>query len=554
MTTRANYTTIEAAKTERVFDSLYEESKGATALGTVLDSAGAESGGVAQSYLDGSESQPAFLKALLDKTEGQHGKLIVDSVLQGMRLHEKAHGYLPTADVIEAALDQVALSLASPKELKLDGVGSTGHHDPISAMPEKIQIGLLSAIAEAFPAATYLPVGMGSNQALLGIVSHQAGSNVGGYGIGALLDGVNIGDTYLSSERRVALTLAVDRLTATGALSLTKGGAANIKLLRGRTQVFVNGFPVAEENPNVAATTVQSPISGTLILSGTEYAIGGSVNLNTGAVSLTFAPALPANTSVVAEGYIDFELQPELAPQIKTQVQTFSHYAVPWRGLLSQTIDSKTQYQNELGIDLQSESLMAARNQVTVERHRSILRKAIALGAQNSETFDFDYSTQMQQKTRAQIWQDLPAVLGISDQQMAEDTMDRGITHLYVGKLIKAQWESLPRDLFEPSGLVAVPGIYRIGRLFGRFEVYYSPWELIEGANSSQILGLGRSNTPARNTFVMGDAVPVTVLPTSFGENMKYGQAIYTRNFTDVNKHRPSASGCCLIDVINLHA
>jgi hypothetical protein len=52
----------------------------------------------------------------------------------------------------------------------------------------------------------------------------------------------------------------------------------------------------------------------------------------------------------------------------------------------------------------------------------------------------------------------------------------------------------------------------------------------------------------------MGDAVPVTVLPTSFGENMKYGQAIYTRNFTDVNKHQPSASGCCLINVINLNA
>jgi hypothetical protein len=421
-------------------------------------------------------------------------------------------------------------------------------------MPERIQIGLLSAIAEAFPAATYLPVGLGSNQALLGIVSHQAGSHAGGYDIGALLDGVNIGDTYLSSERRVVMLQSADGTTATGDLSLTTGGPANIKLLRGRTQVFVNGFPVAEENPNVAASTVQSPISGTVILLGVEHAIGGGVNLNTGAVSLTFSPGLPVNTKVVSEGYIDFELQPEMAPKIQTQVQTYSHYAVPWRGLLGQTIDSKTQYQNELGIDLQSESLMAARNQVTVERHRGILRKAIDLAANNTEVFDFDYSSQMQQKTRAQIWQDLPAVLGISDQKMAEATMDRGITHLYVGKMIKAQWESLPRDLFEPSGLVAVPGIYRIGRLFGRFEVYYTPWELVEGANSSQILGLGRSNSPARNTFVMGDAVPVTVLPTAFGESMKYGQAIYTRNFTDVNKHQPSASGCCLIEVINLHA
>lgn len=551
MTTRANYTTLGAAKTEKVFDSLYDETKG----GVVLDSAG--SGDAVQTYLDtATESMPPFLQKLLDKTNGQHGKLIMDSVVQGMRLHKHRHGVLPTADVIEAALDQAVAAVTPLKELglALDGVGSSSHHDPISAQPERIQIGILTAIAEAFPAATYLATNIGSNEARLGIVSHQAGSLVGGYEVGALLDGVNIGDTYLSSERHVGLTLDLERDAATGNLSLTTGGAANVKLLRGRTQVFVNGFPVAEENPNVASSTVNSPISGVAVLAGVSHAISGTVNLDTGAVALAMAPAMPVGTIMTAEGYIDFEQDPSITPEIKTQVQTFSHYAVAWRGKLQQTIDSKTQYNNELGIDLQSESLICARNQVTLERHRSILRKAIALAAQNTETFNFDYTTQMAEKSRAQIWQDLPAVLGITDQQMAEDTMDRGVTHLYVGKLIKAQWEGLPRDIFEPSGLVAVPGIYRIGRLFGRFEVYYSPWEILEdqAAGTAQILCLGRSNSPARNTFVMGDAVPVTVLPLAFNADMKYGQAIYTRNFTDVNKHRPSASGCALINVTNL--
>nr|WP_314571079.1 hypothetical protein [uncultured Pseudomonas sp.] len=152
-----------------------------------------------------------------------------------MKLHKKAHCYLPTADVIESALDSVMISLAPLMDLKIDGVGSTAHHDALSAMPEKIQIGLLSSIAEAFPAATYLPTGIGSNQAILGIVNHQAGSEVGGYKIGQLLDGINTSDTYLSSVRRVALTFNADRTTGAGALSLTAGGAANIKLLRGRT-------------------------------------------------------------------------------------------------------------------------------------------------------------------------------------------------------------------------------------------------------------------------------------------------------------------------------
>lgn len=545
MTTRAQYTNKESFKTEQVFDSLFEETGG----GAMLDSA---SGSATQSYLDSAESLPAPLQKAIDATGGEHKQLIVDSVLMGMRVHKKAHGVLPTADVIEAALDQVLANIASPKDLKLDGVGSTSHHDPISAMPEKIQIGLLSAIAEAFPAATYLPVGIGSNQALLGIVSHMANSDVGQYASGELLDGVNIGGTFLSSERRARLTLATDRLSATGNLSLTEGGPANIKLLRGRTQVFVNGFHVAEENPNVPANVANSPISGTVMLGGVTSAISGTVNLGTGAVSLTFAPALPAGTVVSAEGYIDYEADPSVTPRIKTQVQTYSHYAVAWRGLLDQTIDSKTQYQNELGIDLQAESLIAGRSQVTMERHRSILRKAMELAVGNTETFDYDFAGQKADKNRAEIWQDFSAVLGVVDQQMAEDTMDRGVTHLYIGKRIKAQWESLPRTIFEPSGLVAVPGIYRVGRLFGRFEVYYTPWEVLDTEDAAQVLCLGRSSSPARNTFVMGDAVPVTILPIAFGESMKYGTGIYTRNFTDVNKHQPSAKGCALINVTNL--
>lgn len=200
MTTRANYAELKQAKVERTFDGLYEESKSATAFGNVLDSTGKVTDGLSHNFLQNNTGAlPECLQKILDQTNGEHGALIVDSVLQGMKLHEKAHGYLPTADVIESALDSVMISLAPLKDLKIDGVGSTAHHDALSAMPEKIQIGLLSSIAEAFPAATYLPTGIGSNQAILGIVNHQAGSEVGGYKIGQLLDGINTGDTYLSS-------------------------------------------------------------------------------------------------------------------------------------------------------------------------------------------------------------------------------------------------------------------------------------------------------------------------------------------------------------------
>ncbi|WP_313453306.1 hypothetical protein [Stutzerimonas nitrititolerans] len=527
--------------------------------GAVLDSAAAAD--VATDIAGRSSAElPTRLGALLDSVEDEKSKArVVQAVLDGVQLYQQQHGVAPSADVIETAISQ-GLALADgkkdiglPQRMTLDGIGSTAHHDPISAQPNRLVLAITSALAEAIPFATYLPTDIGSNEARLGIVSHQAGSTFGDYDAGALLDGVNIGDVYAASERRVPLTLNAERSSATGGIVTRTGGNTQPKLLRGRSQVFVNGFPAAAENPVAAqASAPTSQISGGVWLGGEHYGVSGTVAPATGAFNVTFTPALPAGTVVEAEGYIDYELQPELAPEIITQVQTFSLYAKAWRILMDQTIDSQTQYNNEIGMDLLSESLMAARNQIAMERHYSALKKLKTLAGPLSKEYNFDYPTQIAQKTRAQIWQDFSAVIGVVDQEMAERTMDHGITHLYVGKNVKAQLESLPAELWQGSGLTARPGIYRLGRLFGRYEVYYTPKVLVDAEGNSQILAIGRSPQVSRCPLVMGDAVPPTIIPLSIGRDLNRGQAIYARNFTDVNPHQPSAMGVALINITNL--
>jgi len=86
-------------------------------------------------------------------------------------------------------------------------------------------------------------------------------------------------------------------------------------------------------------------------------------------------------------------------------------------------------------------------------------------------------------KTRAMIWLDFAALLGQIDQDMANNTMDHGITHLYVTAFVAGQLPSLPPEIFEPSGLSARPGIYRVGRLFGKYDVYYTPKVLAQSVN-----------------------------------------------------------------------
>lgn len=542
---------------EQAFDGMYDASRASGAAMGVLDSAATAD--VTAEIARTGEGLPERMKALLDQVEDEAAKSrVLRSVLDGVSHYERMHGVRPSADVIDAAISQAQAiangkaEIGLPGRMTLDSISNTGHHDPISIQPNRIVVAITSAIAEGIPFATYLPTDIGSNEARLGIVSHQAGANFGDYTIGELLDGINCGDVYASSERRVTLTQAGDRLTATGGIFTTTGGSTTLKLLRGRSLVFINGFPAGAENPNVAASIANSPLSGSVVIGATTYTISGTVTVATGAFALTFSPALPVGAVVEVEGHIDYEAQTALTPDIITQVQNFALFATPWRIKMKQTIDSQTQGQNEIGLDLLSESLMAARNQVAMERHYMSLRKLKALAANNAATYDFDATTQLAQKTRAMIWQDFGARLGVVDQKMAEDTMDHGISHIYVTKNIKAQMESLPREIFEPSGLNARPGIYRIGRLFGRYEIYYTPKGLTEGATTSEMLAIGRSTQVARCPIVLGDAVPPTIIPLAINDDLNRGSAMYARNFTQVNPHQPSSMGAALISVTNL--
>ena len=137
-------------------------------------------------------------------------------------------------------------------------------------------------------------------------------------------------------------------------------------------------------------------------------------------------------------------------------------------------------------------------------------------------------------------------------QRMAELTMNHGVTHLYVGKRVAAQLMAMPSTVFQPAGIAARPGIYRLGRLFGQYEVYYTPKILAETADSSQILCVGRATDVTRNPIVLGDAVAPMVVPLGVMGDLRQGAAFYARNFTEVNPHDPSSKGFGLIEVKNL--
>lgn len=508
---------------------------------------------------------PEKLQLVLDECDEKQSPAIIKAILDGVSIYESQHGCEVPADLIETAF-HVAYSTTDHAARmyrggRLSGAfdsANSSHHDQYSLQPNRAVLAILTMMGEAIPFAHYLPTDISSNEAILAIMSHIAGSTHGSYAANAIMDGASSGDAYISSSRVNVSFPAGGTGNITGALTRLQSdyqtcdpAAAQIKLLRGRTNVFVNGQFAAKENDTSGSGS--SSVSGTIKIAGTTYAIGGTINTDTGVYALTSTPALPTTVPVAVEGFIDYERAPELTPSIITDVQTYRYYAAPWRVTTQQTIDSRTQMANELGLDSYSESVLAIQGQFANERHYNVLYKALRLAVNNQATFDFDWAARYQQMNRAQIWRDLFPIFGQVSQKMAVDTMDHGVSHMYTGRLGMSNFLGMPEDIFRPSGIRNRPGIFRVGRYMDAVDVYYTPKGITETSTSTQILCIGKANNVAMNPFVLGDAEAPTVIPLGVNADLKQGAGFYARNFTSVNKYAPASLSCALINVTDLY-
>ncbi len=547
-----NYNRQSTMDVAAFVDGLKENSKN----GAVLDSAAAldfvESNIKGASETKIPESLARTLDCVKDEAERQR---IVRAILDSCASYEAANGCETPADVIEQALHNAFAS--TPEGRKLDAVATSAHSENLSLQPNRAVVAIVTAITEGIPFAHYLPADIGSGEAKLAIMTHRAGLATGSYDVDSIMDGIASGDPYVTSARIHSMYPDAQgkiecKLTAKlEARNKCDQSADGVQLLRGRTIGYVNGFPCIFENAN-SSSTGASPMSGTAVVGGTAYAIAGTVNPDTGEVSLSSTPALPSSAAVKIEGFIDFERAPDLTPSVNAHVATFPLFANPWRSKTRQTIDARNQMSNELGLDPQSECMVAIQNQFANERYYDVLQKGFDLAQNNTETFDYAKARQFQDQTRAAVWKDVSYLLGVLSQRMAEETMNHGITHLYVGKRIAAQLRGMTNDVFQSSGITERPGIYRVGRLFGAYEVYYTPKIITETESEAEILCTGRATNVAQNPVVLGDAVAPMMLPLLTNDDLKAGAAYYAKNFTCVNPHEPSSKGFALLKVTNM--
>lgn len=530
--------------------------------GNMLDSMSAPAQDVVKDAVaNASKLLPARMARLLDRIDGEGARaLAVTSLLDGIANFERRNGFEPSADMLDAVISQ-AENLADgknehvlPHGVTLDSISTNNASATLSHQPNRIAVAITGGLSEAIPFGAYLPSDLSSNESKLAIITSITGSNFGAYKVGDIIDGTNGGREYTRSERLVAVTIDVPRTGGTFAIkSQILGGGDAVPLLRNRTSVVVNGFPVAFEQANNSGTA-NSLISGQFSVGATPYVITGSVNVTTGAGTLTFNPALPADTDVEVQGFIDFEAKPELAPHIGTIAQSFSLYCAPTRLIMQATPDSRSQSQSELGADRLTIAVQAARTQLANERYIAALRKVRKLAKNTSREYDFNAAEQLTLKTRSDALRDLGSFVAAVDQDVANQTMEFGLSFMYVGAKGMSQFLAMDASDFTPSGLPSKPGIWRVGRYKNKYDVIYTPYVVEETDTDIEILCIGRSPQVARNPIVFSDAVSPTLIPLAVNADLKTGAALYSRQLTEVNPHKQSALGCALLTIKNIYA
>ncbi len=572
MTTLSGQRTFYSQDTKNAgafFDGLRSQFK-KTDLGVALDSASVAD------YLNTTANQsasvigfnvPEKMQVIRDELTPEQFSSVCSAMLDGAILYEREHGCLPSADVIETAIAiahsttreaELKYKLASSSGIALDSADSLSS-DPLAIQANRAVTAILSSFLSLPPFVVSLPYDLGSNQAKLAMLSHQAGIDNGQYAAGANMDGANSGNAYFSSDRidtgtrgtpsgnAVAYTGKITRIQSS--LFACDRNAGDLPLLKGRAMVYINGqFAGKEVSPGV--------ISGSLTVGSVTYTQSGTINNTTGAFTVTVTAsgggALSSSVPVRVKAIIDYENNDSLfPPSLNVHIDTFDYFASPWRGIVQVSPDAMTQMSNELGIDPASQAMVAVNNQMGNERHYKALSMVMQLASQNSATFFFNWTGRQATLNAAQIFMDMALPVNSLSQQMAIDTMAYGIKYWYVGIDMAALIMALPNTMFKPSGLMPRAGIYWMGTLMGIYEVYFCPNRdiVVEDNTSTSILFIGQAAEAARSPIVYADAVAPIILQLGNTPNMKRGFTVYQRNLTEVNLHGPSSKGCASLQI-----
>ena len=480
------------------------------------------------------------------------------AITQGVACYKKAHGVEPSGAVLDSAIRMALNSVSNAHANSATGGlavfdNATSMQSNAPMVANRAAIVLHNAISLAIPNAGYVPMQDGLAGKII-IVGHAAGNSVGDYVKNDSLDGLAAGKNFMSAER-IVLAETTDQTSYTATIKHAKDDVSGSPLLPSHTEVLINGIPYNASTINADVRMQMVRLAGSALLEdGNEYGFSGSLTVETGEATLTFTPALPQGATVHVVGMLNYEHDKlkEKRPRFLATAQALDYRAGFMSGLYQISQEANVQFKTETRLDPASEAMFAMQQQALTERHFNFLKGMYRVAQSYKHIANLNSAVRLNARDMSDLWSDVLFKLNEADMQMVARTGAFGIATLYVGAKGAAHIQSLARELFEPSGGTAVAGIFRLGRLFGKFDVYYAPNLLNETANSIEMLAVGRSEQTGMNPYIVGDVLPPVFKNLGVTSSLLEGAAYFSAGAARVNPYHKAAKGAALISVTGL--
>lgn len=480
------------------------------------------------------------------------------AITHGVESYKKAHGVAPSGAVMDSAI-RLALNSVSHNHAHnatsgravFDNVSSIQSNAPMVA--NRAAIVLHNAIGLAIPHAGYVPMTEGLAGKII-VVGHAAGNSVGEYVKNDSLDGLAAGKNFMSAER-VVLAESSDQTNYTAKIKHAVGDTDGSPVLPSHTEVLINGIPYGAGLESADVHVATTRLAGSAVLEdGKEYAFSGSLTVETGEVTLTFTPALPQGATVHVVSLLNYEHEKlkDKRPRFLATAKPFPFRAGFMSALFQTSQEAATQFKTEVRLDPASEAMFAMQQQALIERHFNYLHSMYRIAQSYKHVANLNANNRLNARDLSDIWSDVYFKLNEADMQMVSRTSAFGIAALYVGAKGAAHIQSLSREIFEPSGITAAAGIFRLGRLFSKYDVYHAPNLLNETTNSIEMLAVGRSEQTGMNPYIVGDVLAPTFKNLGMTADLMEGATYFSAGAARVNPYQRAAKGAALISVTGL--
>ena len=268
----------------------------------------------------------------------------------------------------------------------------------------------------------------------------------------------------------------------------------------------------------------------------------GTVDYETGAISIEFAAAPEANAAVLVDYRYDMDLTTVGFSQVDLDLQSVSLEAFPRKLRARWLLDAGFELEKMKGIDAESELVVAMSSEIKYEIDGEILGELYRLAAHTG--FEWDCQNPTTSLSYMEYKRTIIDMFTEMSNKIFTSTKRVGANFIVAGVNVCTIIETLPEFVAENLGSGQINGPHLIGELQGKWKIYKNPFyganNFVMGYKGASYLDAGYVYAPymplyATPTQVLDDFIFRKGLATSYGQimlnNMLYAKGSI-KNFT----------------------